>query len=423
MKFSCLLMLLILASQSIFVQGQVSIDSFPSVDARNDWPWWRGISRDGHAMGTAPKSLDSKSLLWSQATPGRGHGSPIVVGSQLVLLTADESQQVHSVFALDRKTGKQRWQYVLNRGGFPEDNHPKNTEASPTLACDGQRVIAAAFHHGAIWVTSLTMDGKKEWEIKVGDYNPTRYRYGYAASPVVYGDVVIIAYEYDGPSGLVALRRKDGAEVWRTDRPGTITFSSPVVTSYQGKDYLLISGYDHLRAYDPATGKELWSSQGAATATCGTMVWDAGVVFASGGYPQSETVAVDIKSGKPLWRNRLKSYEQSMVATGGHVYAYTDSGVLYCWESKTGVEKWRHRLTDKISASGVLVENRIYWANEAGSLWVFEANPEKYIEISQNKVGDEAFASPAVCGGQLFLRIARMEGRDRQEYVVCYGDK
>jgi hypothetical protein len=185
----------------------------------------------------------------------------------------------------------------------------------------------------------------------------------------------------------------------------------------------LISGYEQLRANDPASGKELWSTPGAATATCGTMVWDDGIVFASGGYPQSETIAVDIKTGKALWRNRLKSYEQSMVATSGHVYAYTDSGVIYCWDAKTGTEKWRQRLTDKISASGVLVENRIYWANEAGSLWVFEANPEKYIEITQNKVGDEAFASPAVCGGQLFLRVAKMEGGKRQEYVLCYGSK
>jgi outer membrane protein assembly factor BamB len=211
--------------------------------------------------------------------------------------------------------------------------------------------------------------------------------------------------------------------VWRTERPGTITFSSPVVTTHQGKDYLLISGYEFIRAYDPANGKELWATKGAATATCGTMVWDDGIVFASGGYPQSETIALDITNGKVKWRNKVKSYEQSMVATGGHVYAYADAGAVFCWDAKTGDEKWRHRLTDKISASGVLVEDRIYWANEAGDLWVFEANPKEWVEVSQNKVGNEAFASPAVCSGKIYLRVAKYEDNKRQEYVVCYGSK
>jgi outer membrane protein assembly factor BamB len=423
MKLRILLLLTSIVCSSSVTHGQVAVSSFPKIDVKSDWPWWRGGNRDGHAQGTAPKSLDADSLLWAQPFPGRGHGSPIVVGEKIFLLTADEKEETHTVIALDRKTGKQTWQYQLSKGGFPEENHPKNTEASPTLACDGERVISAVYHHNAVWITSLTMDGKLEWEKRAGAYNPSRFRYGYAPSPVLYGNTVIVAFEYDGPSALVALNRKDGSEVWRTERPGTITFSSPVVTTHQGKDYLLISGYEFIRAYDPANGKELWATKGAATATCGTMVWDDGIVFASGGYPQSETIALDITNGKVKWRNKVKSYEQSMVATGGHVYAYADAGAVFCWDAKTGDEKWRHRLTDKISASGVLVEDRIYWANEAGDLWVFEANPKEWVEVSQNKVGNEAFASPAVCSGKIYLRVAKYEDNKRQEYVVCYGSK
>ena len=420
MRFGILLAIILLL-QTTSAHGQVALDSYPKLNASSDWPWWRGVSRDGHAIGTAPTVLDTdKNLTWTQPIPGRGHGSPVVVGNQVVLITADEPLQVHSVISLDRKTGKQLWQYTLNEGGFPEENHPKNTEASPTLACDGESFFAAVFHHNAIWVTSLALDGQKLWEKKIAAYNPQRYRYGYAASPVLYGDKLIVAYEYDGPSGLVALSTKDGSEVWRTERPVNITFSSPVVTSHQGKDYLLISGFEQICAYDPKTGTQLWTCPGAATATCGTIVWDKGLVFASGGYPQSETVAVDIATGKQVWKNRHRSYEQSMIAHEGYLYAYTENGVLICWDAQTGKEQWLQRWPGMNSASGVLVENRIYWANESGELLVFEANPKQFVELARVKIGDEAFASPAVCGGQVFLRVAKTERGRRREYVLRF---
>ncbi|MFO0940155.1 MAG: PQQ-binding-like beta-propeller repeat protein [Pirellulales bacterium] len=416
--FYCLTIALLFQS---ICSAQVSIDNFKKLDSQNDWPWWRGVTRDGHANGKAPTSLDlSKNLKWAQPIPGRGHGSPTVVGQQLFVITADEEKQIHSVFALNRSTGKENWQYKLNEGGFPEENHPKNTEASPSIACDGEKLFAAVFHHKAVWLTCLSMEGKKLWEKRIADYNPTRFRYGYAASPVLYGDKVIVVYEYDGPSGLVALKTSDGSEAWRTERPSTITFSSPVVTSYQGKDYLLISGFDHIRAYNPATGKELWATPGVSTATCGTIVWDNGICFASGGYPQSETLAVKIANGEVVWRNKQRSYEQSLLATKGNVYVYTENGVLICWDAATGKEKWTQRWPGMNSASAVLADGKIYWANEAGELVVFEENGSKFKELFRGKIGDEAFASPAICGGQVYLRVAKNEGDKRQEYILRF---
>lgn len=237
------------------------------------------------------------------------------VGDRIYLITADETKQVHSVFTFDRSDGALVWNRELNRGAFPKKNHPKNTEATPTLACDGQKLFVSLFHHQVITVMALSLNGEKVWEKKLGAYNPTRFEYGYAPSPTLYGENVIFAYEYDGPSALVALRRRDGSEGWRTDRKESITFSSPVVTNHAGKDYLLISGGDSVAAYDPMTGKQRWQTPGTTMATCGTMVWDDGIVFASGGYPKSETIALDIATGRSLWKNNQKAYEQSMVAT------------------------------------------------------------------------------------------------------------
>ena len=407
------------------LQAQIGLNTFPKLDFKSDWPWWRGPSRDGHAVSQdAPTFLsESKNLVWSTPIPGRGHSSPIVVGDRVYLITADESKQVHSVLAFSRTDGSLVWNRELNRGAFPKKNHPKNTEASPTLACDGQNLFVSLFHHQAISAMSLTLAGEKVWEKKIGAYNPTRFEYGYASSPILYGDYVIFTYEYDGPCALVALSRQDGSEAWRTDRKESITFSSPVVANHEGKDYLLISGGDSVAAYDPMNGKQRWITPGTTMATCGTMVWDSGVVYASGGYPKAETIAIDIATGKSLWKNNQKAYEQSMVAADGHLYSLTDSGVVYCWDGKTGKEKWKQRLAGPVSASGVLVNGKIYWANEAGQLWVFEADPSKYVEVSKNQIGDEAFASPAICGGQVFLRIAKTKGSEREEFLMCFSAK
>jgi outer membrane protein assembly factor BamB len=407
-----------------YAWGQVAIDSFPKIDATKDWPWWRGVTRDGHAVGTsnAPvKLIEGQNLDWSTPIPGRGHGSPIVVGERVYLLTADESSQTHLALAYDRATGNQVWKTQLNQGGFPSKNHPKNTEASTTMASDGERLYLTLFHHEAVWAIALSFDGELVWEERIDRYNPKMYEYGYAPSPIIYGDDLILVYEYDGPSAIVSMNRSNGKRSWTAKRMESISFSSPVVTSYKGKDYLLISGQDSVSAYNPKNGELIWSTKGTAMATCGTAVWHDGVVFASGGYPSSETIAIEMETGRVLWRNRQKAYEQSMVAANGYLYSLTDSGRLYCWDAKTGEEKWVHRLAGPVSASGVLVGDRIYWPNEAGDLWVFKADPKKYTEIAKSKIGDEAFASPVIVDGQVFLRVAKLNGRQRQEYLMRFS--
>ncbi len=423
MIFRCGIPLFLWLAVGVVGFAQQATAPFPQIDSERDWPWWRGPTRDGHAASqNAPTELvEGKNLDWAAPVPGRGHSSPIVVGNQVFLLTADPATEAHLALAFDRETGVPRWTTQLNQGGFPKKNHPKNTEGTPTFACDGERLFIVIFHHQAVWGIALSLDGEKLWETKLGEFNPKMYQYGYAPSPVLYGDLVIFSYEYDGPSAIVALKRDTGGEVWRIARNSSISFSTPVVARHKEVDYLLISGGNAVSAYDPANGKSRWSTPGTTMATCGTMVFENGIAFASGGYPKQETIAVDLATGDVLWRNNLKAYEQSMLATGGYLYCLTDNGILFCWEGKTGREMWKQRLKGPVSASGVLVGDKIYWANEAGQLWVFQASPEQYVEVSTNQIGDEAFASPAICGGQVFCRTAKKQDGHRQEYLLRFS--
>ncbi len=399
------------------------IGDFPKLSPQRDWPWWRGPARNGIAASDAPvKFSDAEGATWKTPVPGRGHSSPIVVGDRVYLSTADKATQTQSVLAFDRQDGKQLWKVDISRGGFPAKNHPKNTEATPTIASDGQRLFVTFFHHAAIQATALDLNGKKQWQKSVGPFNPKRYEYGYAPSPLIYQDTVIIAAEHDGKSFIAALDRASGKEVWRTDRPENITFSSPVVGHVAGKDQLLISGSEQVTSYDPGSGKQLWTVEGTTAATCGTLVWERDIVFASGGYPKAETLAVKADgSGTVLWSNNEKCYEQSLLVVDCYVYGLTDGGIIYCWRGTDGEEMWNERLQGPVSASPVLAGGHIYWANELGSLYVIKPNPKEFELVAENRIGDESFASPAVCGGQIFLRVAHNSGGKRQEMLYCFG--
>lgn len=415
-----------LAVQVVSAQDR-GIGDFPKLSAERDWPWWRGPSRNGVAVGAEPvltKWSNTENVLWKTPVPGRGHSSPIIVGDRVFLTTADEAQKVHSVLAFDRQTGKSLWKTDVSKGGFPAKNHAKNTEASSTLACDGERLFATFYHRDTVQATALDLDGKRVWQETVGPFRPRTYEYGYAPSPTLYRETVIIATEFDGESAITALDRQTGKQVWRTPRKSSITFSTPVVAHVAGKDQLLISGTNQVSSYDPANGKSLWAADGTTFATCGTMVWEGDIVFASGGYPKAETLAVKADgSGKVLWSNNQKCYEESMLAYQGYVYALTGSGVLFCWRGTDGKEMWKQRLQGPVSSSPVLAGGHIYQANERGVCYVFKPNPEKFESVAENQLGDEAFPSPAIIGNQIFIRTATGSGQGRKEFLYCLGQK
>jgi hypothetical protein len=399
------------------------IEDFPKLSAKTDWPWWRGPSRNGIAVDQkVPTTLsDTDNLVWKVPVPGRGHASPIVVGQCIYLATADDQKKVHSILAFDRATGKLIWSTDVNKGGFPAKNHANNTEASPTLACDGERLFAAFYHHDKVEAVAVSLDGKEVWKQTVCPFRPRMFEYGYGPSPLLYGDSVIIAAEYDGNSFLTALNRKNGERVWRTPRNTMITFASPVITHVAGKDQLLISGSDEVTSYDPKNGKKLWATPGTAMTTCGTIVWEGNTVFASGGYPKSETIAINAKDGKVQWRNTQRCYEQSMLVHDGYLYAFAENNVMFCWRSSDGKEMWKKRLVGPVSASPVLAGGNIYWANELGTLYVFKPTPDQFELVAENQIGNVSFASPAICGGEIFLRVAQTSG-GRQEFLYCFAN-
>jgi len=396
-----------------------------STQAANDWPVWRGPTGKGLAAKdeTPPvKWSESESIRWKTPLPGRGHGSPIVVNDRILIPTADEAKQIQSVLCLSRKSGDVLWKTDVNQGGFAPKIHQKNTHASPTLASNGETVFAVFPQYDRVQLTALDLNGKRKWQIKAGGYLPKAYQFGYAPSPILYRGTVIVTSEYEKNGFIAAFDQQTGREVWRIERPEKMNFSTPIVARLQGKDQLLLSGNSKVASFDPQSGRELWSAPAVWIVSCGTMVWDNDLVFTSGGFPTKGTMAVQADgSGKVVWTNRVKCYEQSMLVYQGYLYAIDDNGIAYCWNAKTGKEQWKHRLGGKVSSSPVLANGCIYLTNERGTTFVFKANPKQFELVAENQLGDECFASPALCGDQIFHRAASSASGQRQEYLYCIG--
>ena len=177
---------------TIFLAAEVFCAVPGTKVSAKDWPWWRGLTRNGIASGTGypVEWSKTKNVTWSTQIPGRGHSSPTIVGQYVLLTTADEKAQTQTVLCLDRATGKPRWQKVLHRGGFEMEIHKKCSHAAASVASDGERLFTVFLNHKAIWLTALDFTGRQLWQKKVCNFTS---KFGFGASPLIHGNHVIIA--------------------------------------------------------------------------------------------------------------------------------------------------------------------------------------------------------------------------------------
>jgi outer membrane protein assembly factor BamB len=357
--------------------------------------------------------------------PGRGHSSPTVVGDEVFLTTADNDRKVQTVICFDRLTGKQRWESIVHEGGcdteISKKANAKSSFASSTIAVDDDQLYVNFFNNDAVHTTALDRTGKLVWQQKITNYV---IHQGYGSSPLLHGPLVIVSADNKGGGAVAGLNRKTGEIVWTHKRPAKPNYSSPIVHHLDGRDQLIMTGCDLVSSLDPMTGKLLWEFDGATTECVTTTVTDGKHVYSSGGYPKNHIAAmVADGSGTITWENETRQYVPSMLIRDGHLYLSLDEGVAACVNAATGEEVWKSRLGGTFSSSPVLVGDLIYATNEDGETYIFRASPEKFEKLAMNELGESVFATPAICGGQIFSRVAEIQDDKRQEYLVCIEKK
>jgi len=206
-------------------------DDLPPVrPAPDDWPCWRGWNQDNIAPGPRQPPLRrsaTENVVWRADVPGRGHGSPALWGDHLLLATADDKAQTQSVLCYDRRTGARLWGTEVHRGGFVQ-KHAKNSHASATPACDGERVFVPFAVQGSLWLSALGLDGQRVCQKRLGDFLSI---HGFGTLPIPYRSLVIILPDHVKGSFLIAFHRSTGGDRGARRAASTPVFCTPCTAS------------------------------------------------------------------------------------------------------------------------------------------------------------------------------------------------
>jgi len=407
------------------------------------WPYWRGPAADGMASGDAPLHWsDTKNVLWKTDIPGRGHSSPVVWGDRIFLTTAiptapparpeptanperggfgggntgPQPEHRFAVMCLDRKTGKVLWERTANTASPHEGYHTTyGSYASNSPVTDGKHVYA---FFGSRGMYCYDVNGTLIWKKDLGVQMRMRMAFGEGTAPVLHDDRVILIFDHEGDSFIVTLDKETGKEIWRVPRDEQSNWSAPLVVEYLGRKQIVVSATKRVRSYDFQTGKLIWECAGLGLNTIPQPVRQEDLVFVMSGYRNPNLMAIRLGREGDLtgtdavvWsQTRGNSYTPSPVIHDNKLYVLTDSGLISCYNAGTG-EPYYHQVrlpkTYSFKSSPVGVNGKLYLASENEDVVVLKMG-EKYEVLAVNTMTDEVFiATPAVTGGEIFLRSQR----------------
>lgn len=398
-----------------------------------DWRQFRGPAGSGIADATGMRSewTGSQGVLWKTALPGYGASSPIVLGQRVYLTyysgyglnqddPGDQAALKQHVACFALKDGQPVWDTPSSPSGSVHEYQGYQAlhgYASSTLATDGELLF---FFFGRSGAGAMSPAGEPRWLASVGTKT---HNWGTGTSPVLYDDLVILNASVES-GALVALRKDGGQEVWRADGIDASWNTPVLVTAPDGSTELVVSIKGRLRAFHPATGDELWWCDSFQDYVCPSAIAHEGIVYAIGAR-RGSAVAVkaggrgDVTKTHRLWSINKGSNVSSPVHYDGHLFwVHEQRGVAYCVDAKTGAVVYEERLSprpDRIYASPVVADGKIYIVSRSNGIYVLAAQPKFELLAYNEPLDDSIFnGSPAVADNRLLIRS--------DKHLYCIGN-
>ena len=385
-------------------------------DVEANWPHWRGPNGNGLVdQGNPPVEWsEQKNILWKTKIPGLGHATPTVWGDLIFVQTAVEigSNYQYKVMALDRKSGNVVWEKTVREEQPHEGTHQTASYASTSGITDGEHLYA---FFGSWGLYCFDMDGNLKWEKDLGKMR-IRNSFGEGTSPTIYGNKMIINWDHEGDSFIVALDKKTGKEIWRTERNEWTSWSTPLVLEHKGKHQVVVSASSRTRSYDLETGKLIWECRGLGSNVIPMPVHANGIVYVTSGHrnPAMQAIVLDKAKGDitdsdaVLWSiGQDTPYVSSPLLSHDRLYFMKNrNAILSCYNAKTGEAYFgplRLEGMRGVYASLVGVNNRIYIASLEGTTLVIKDSAEFEV-LASNTLDEGIAASPVVVGDMLYLR-------------------
>jgi outer membrane protein assembly factor BamB len=438
----------LLALVAGFVSHPVRSEDFEHARLHN-WHHWRGPEANGTAPTADPpiKWGPNTNIKWKALLPGRGSATPIVWGDQVFILTAIATDRAAApadlpkadphfekktnapthyhqfvVMSIDRETGKLRWQQTATERVPHEGHHVSHSYAAGSPTTDGHYLYVS---FGSFGEYCYDLTGKLRWQRDLGRMN-TRLGWGEAVTPVVHGDAVLLNRDQEAGSYLVCLDTATGKVRWQAPRDEKTSWNTPLAVSYRNATQVVVNGTNRVRAYDIASGKELWRCGGMTVNAIPSPGAAGDRIICVSGYRGSAALAVSLDSSgdvtdteKVAWRHGQGTpYVPSPLLVGDRLYfTQANNALLTSLDLHTGkpvLDRVRLPGLTSFYASPIAAAGRIYLVDRAGTTLVLKQGDRLEV-LATNRLEDPIDASPVAVGKQLLLR--------GEKYLYCIEAK
>lgn len=415
----------------------VWISAHAAADPDQHWHQWRGPLATGVSpTAKPPESWSEKTnVRWKKRLPGLGHSTPIIWGDRIFITSAvpfgpkrapiySRVEGAHDNFpvtqkhrfvvqSLARKDGRTIWEKTLWTGYPHEGGHFTGSLVSNSPITDGKQLYVFLGSRG---LYALNFSGETIWRQNLGVME-TRHAHGEGSSPALHGETLVINWDHQKQSHLMAFNTRIGKQLWKVKRDEMTSWSTPLIVEHEGKAQIVVSATGAIRGYDLKTGRVIWECKGLSRNVVASPVAAGGMVFAANSYDWQAMLAIDLRGAKGditdstnvVWKlSRLTPYVPSPLLYENTLFFLRhNQNILSQVDPKTGdniAGPFRLGGIREVFASPVAADGRIYIADRSGNTIVFGYENRKLSFRSVNHLDDKFSASPALVGNELYLR-------------------
>jgi outer membrane protein assembly factor BamB len=436
----------------------------------SEWTHWRGPNQNGSVeTGTPPIEwgLD-KNIIWKVELPGQGSSTPIIVGDQVIILSAVKtdssleeatepkaesprggsrgergaggraeggrggggrggggrggvptSKYKFLVLSYDRNTGEKNWEQSVAEEVPHEGIHSTNTFASSSPTTDGEHLFVDFSSRG---IYCLDLNGKIVWKQSLGKMR-TRNSFGEGASAALWGDRLFVPWDHEGNSFIAALDKSNGNVIWKTERDEATTWATPLVVEHNGRTQVILNGTS-VRSYDAQDGGLIWECGGQTGNAIPTPMVCEDKVICMTGFRGNAVYCIALDSegdvsstSKVAWKySSAGPYVPTGTLYRNQIYLNkANTSVVASLDAKTGKEMIKpQRLSDlgEIYSSPVAVNDHIYFTDRSGTTAVIKHGDSLDV-VAKNSLGETIDSSLAIVGDRIFIR--------GEKHLFCIG--
>jgi outer membrane protein assembly factor BamB len=410
-----------LAVLSLFVNLFVFISFSQNSET---WTHLRGSNLDGRALSiTAPIHWsETENIVWKAPVKGLAWSSPVIFGKQIWVTSASHDGKELYAICYDFESGKLIRELTLFKPGDPGNINNTNSYASSTPCIEDGFFYAHYGTNGTACINTGTFEvAWQRTDLKCD------HMQGAGSSPILYKNMLILHIEGTDVQYVIALDKKTGKTIWKTDRPRELNdkvepvyrkaYITPIVIEVGGKELLISNGAQACIAYDVNTGEEVWRFFYGEDSTVVMPLFYDGIVYINSGWVVTQGTPYfarmfavnpsgrgDITQSGLIWKTEVNVPQISTpVIVDGKIYMVEEKGFASCLDAKTGKVFWKEKLDGNYNVSPIYAAGNIYFINTQGKTTIIQRGDSLNI-LATNKIEGIVKATPAFVSGQMILR-------------------